>query len=114
MPLRRVLVEGPSMVPALRHGDHVVVWWVRRPTPRAGCVVVVDLPHERGLGVKRVREVRDDGSLWVEGDNPYGSTDSRQFGVVSAQAVRGRVLLRIWPRPGRVVAAKPPIGPSVE
>ena len=90
------------MVPALRHGDQVLVWWVRRPRPRPGAIVVVDLPQDRGLGIKRVREVRPDGSMWVEGDNPLGSTDSRQFGVIAAAAHRGRVLLRIWPRPGRI------------
>jgi nickel-type superoxide dismutase maturation protease len=108
LPLRRVLVEGPSMVPALRHGDQVLVWWVRRPRPRPGAIVVVDLPQDRGLGIKRVREVRPDGSMWVEGDNPLGSTDSRQFGLIGAPALRGRVLLRLWPRPARIGAAKSP------
>src|SRR3954470_4473341 len=53
-PLGRVLVEGPSMAPALRHGDQVVVWWGRRPRPRVGSVLLVDLPGGRGLGIKRL------------------------------------------------------------
>jgi nickel-type superoxide dismutase maturation protease len=97
-----VLVEGPSMVPALRHGDQLLVdvRAVRRP-PRPGDVVVVRLP-ERPLSVKRVVRVDDVGALWLEGDNPFGSTDSRDLGAVAAAAVLGRVVLRLWPRPGPI------------
>ena len=88
------------MVPALRHGDQVIVWWARRPQPKSGAVVLVELPGERGLGIKRLRAVEPSGQLWVEGDNAVGSTDSRQFGAVSVDTLRGRVVLRLWPRPG--------------
>jgi len=96
------------MAPALHHGDQVLVWWGRRPMPGAGAVVLADLPGTRGLGIKRLRSVGEHGALWLEGDNPAGSTDSRQFGVVPAKALRGRVVLRLWPRPGRVPRADPP------
>jgi len=90
------------MVPALRHGDQLLVDVrpVRRP-PRIGDVVVVRL-RDRPLSVKRV--IRADGGegLWLEGDNPFGSTDSRDLGAVPTDAVVGRVLLRLWPRPGRI------------
>jgi nickel-type superoxide dismutase maturation protease len=101
-PLRRVLVTGPSMAPALRHGDQLLVdvREVRRP-PRPGDVVVVRLP-DRPLSVKRVGRVDAGAMLWVEGDNPLGSTDSRDLGAVPADAVVGRVVARLWPRPGRV------------
>jgi nickel-type superoxide dismutase maturation protease len=97
-----VLVTGPSMVPALRHGDQLLVdiRSVRRP-PRAGDVVVVQLP-DRPLSVKRVVRVESDRGLWLQGDNAFGSTDSRDLGVVPAEAVAGRVLLRLWPSPGRI------------
>jgi hypothetical protein len=100
------------MVPALRHGDQLVVWMARRPRPDAGMVVVVELPDGQGLGVKRVRAVGPDGSVWVEGDNPFGSADSRQFGLLPAVALRGRVLARLWPRPGRVGERANPDGPG--
>jgi nickel-type superoxide dismutase maturation protease len=101
-PLRRVLVTGPSMVPALRHGDQLLVDVrpVRRP-PRPGDVVVLRLP-DRPLAVKRVARLESDGGVWVEGDNAFGSTDSRDVGAVPPDVVVGRVLLRVWPRPGRV------------
>jgi len=89
------------MTPALRHGDQLLVW-LRPPfIPADGSVVVVELPG-RTLSVKRVVRRQPDGSLWVEGDNPFGSTDSRDVGAVAPDAIRGRVLLRLWPRPGRV------------
>jgi signal peptidase I len=90
------------MVPALRHGDQLLVDVrpVRRP-PRAGDVVVVRLP-DRPLSVKRVTRVEAGGAVWVEGDNPFGSTDSRVLGAVAAEVVLGRVVLRLWPRPGPI------------
>ena len=100
------------MAPALRHGDQVLVWWGRHPRPRPGTVVLVDLPGERGLGIKRVRSVDPQRSMWLEGDNPTGSTDSRQFGRVPDAALRGRVVLRLWPRPGRIAASPAANGPS--
>ena len=95
------------MVPTLRHGDQLLVdvRAVRRP-PRAGDVVVVRLA-DRPLSVKRVARVESDGRLWVEGDNPFGSTDSRDLGAVATEAVFGRVILRLWPRPGRVPRRSP-------
>jgi len=35
--------------------------------------------------------------VWLEGDNPLQSTDSRHYGPVSEMCLRGRVLLRLWP-----------------
>lgn len=97
-----MLVTGPSMAPALRHGDQLLVRIGRtRATPPIGSVVVVALPG-RPLSVKRVARRESDGRLWVEGDNPYASTDSREVGALPPEAVCGRVLLRLWPRPGRV------------
>src|SRR3954465_15192932 len=104
-PIGRVLVEGPSMVPALRHGAQVLCGWGRRPAPRAGSVVLVDLPGERGLGIKRLVAVEPSGELRLAGDNPAGGTDSRQFGLVPLSRLKGRVVPRLWPQPGRISAA---------
>ena len=96
--LRRALVTGPSMAPALRHGDQVLVLFGGRRAP--GQVVLVGLP-DGTLAVKRLIRTDRDGA-WVEGDNALGSTDSRSLGRLPPDAVRGRVLLRLWPRPGYV------------
>ena len=95
-----MLVRGPSMAPALRHGDQLLVLFSRR-VPSPGALVVVALPDET-LAVKRLVRLDEAGRVWVEGDNPFGSTDSRTLGGLPAESVRGRVLLRLWPRPGHV------------
>jgi SOS-response transcriptional repressor LexA len=84
------------MVPALRDGDAVLVRRTRRVRP--GHVVVVRFAGVPGLSVKRaVRPAGD--RWWVVGDNPFGSTDSRELGPAE---VVGRVVLRWWPRLSRV------------
>jgi phage repressor protein C with HTH and peptisase S24 domain len=86
------LVQGPSMVPTLRHGDAVLV--LRTSRVRPGDVVVARFSDVPGLVVKRA--VRRAGTgWWVEGDNDLVPDDSRRYGP--AQIV-GRVLLRWWPR----------------
>lgn len=98
-PLRRVRVRGPSMAPALRDGDIVLIR--RSADATVGAVVLVRwASRPQQLSVKRV--VRRDGAGWfVAGDNPAGSTDSRQLGPAE---VLGVVVARLWPRPGRVPA----------
>lgn len=109
---RRVAVRGPSMSPTLADGDVVLVTFGMRP--RAGDVLLVRWPARPGqLSVKRAVRVEDapegsdaptdsptGGPLWeVRGDNPFGSTDSRQLGPA---VVVGVVRCRLWPRPGRL------------
>jgi phage repressor protein C with HTH and peptisase S24 domain len=84
------------MAPLLRHGDQLLV---RRTTSaRPGQVVVVTLP-DGTLAVKRLARVEPDGRLWVLGDNPVGSTDSRAFGWLDPASVTAVALARLWPRP---------------
>lgn len=94
-------VSGPSMSPTLRHGDRVLA---RRLDPgRAaapGDVVLARFPDgPDALVVKRLRRMLPDGRCWVEGDNQFVERDSRAFGPAVAL---GRVLFRLWPRPGRL------------
>jgi signal peptidase I len=90
------------MVPTVRSGDRLVVRRVR-PTDavRPGTVVLARFPSRPDLlVVKRVgRPVA--GGYWVEGDNPLVTDDSRAFGTA---VVVGRVIGRLWPRPGRLQA----------
>lgn len=96
-PWRRVLVRGPSMVPTLRDRDVVLVHMRAKPDP--GAVVLVRWEGRPGqLSVKRA--VHPDRDGWhVEGDNRFGSTDSRELGPA---IVLGVIRWRLLPRLGRV------------
>jgi nickel-type superoxide dismutase maturation protease len=96
-PLFAVLVRGPSMAPTLRDGDALLVW--RGGRVRPGDVVVARFRSRPDLlVVKRAVGTRD-GGWWVRGDNEFVTDDSRAYGVAD---VIGRVILRYWPRPGRL------------
>ena len=85
------------MVPTLRDGDALLVR--RGGRVRPGDVVVARFRGRPDLLVVK-RAVRAlDGGWWIEGDNEFVTDDSRAFGVAD---VIGRVILRYWPRPGRL------------
>jgi phage repressor protein C with HTH and peptisase S24 domain len=88
------------MSPTVRSGDRLLVRRLRTPAAvRPGDVVLARFPSRPDLlVVKRVRRAVD-GGHWVEGDNPFATDDSRSYGVA---VVVGRVVGRIWPRPGRL------------
>ncbi|MEV6368299.1 S24/S26 family peptidase [Micromonospora musae] len=99
-PLTAVLVSGPSMAPTLRHGDALLVRRGGRPVRPGDVVVAVFRSRPDLLVVKRAVRPQD-GGWWLLGDNDLVTDDSRAYGVAD---VRGRVLARYWPRPGRVRA----------
>jgi nickel-type superoxide dismutase maturation protease len=95
-------VTGPSMAPTVRHGDRLLVRRLTSPDEvRPGDVVLARFPSRPDLlVVKRVRRAVP-GGHWVEGDNPLVTDDSRAYGPA---VVVGRVVGRLWPRPGRLAA----------
>lgn len=97
LPLFAVLVNGPSMVPALHSGDALLVR--RGGRVRSGDVVVARFRSRPDLlVVKRAVREQDEG-WWIQGDNELVEDDSRRYGVAD---VIGRVLVRYYPRPGRL------------
>lgn len=104
--LGAVVVEGESMTPTLLPEDYVLVnkaAYASRVPKRGEVVLAVD-PRESGrMLLKRVAEVSG-GDVELRGDNAALSTDSREFGPVAADLVRGRVVFVYWPpsRFGRV------------
>ncbi|MBB3678580.1 S26 family signal peptidase [Modestobacter versicolor] len=96
-------VTGPSMSPTVRHGDRLLVRRVAGGDGvRPGDVVLARFPSRPELLVVK-RVVRSvPGGHWVQGDNPVVADDSRAFGPA---VVVGRVVGRLWPRPGRLPAA---------
>lgn len=96
-------VRGASMEPTLRQGDLLLVRYAVRPRP--GDVVVARFP-DGALTVKRAvetRVTREGGTgWWLLSDRPDRGVDSRHRGPVPEEDVPAVVLLRVWPRPGRV------------
>lgn len=88
------------MLPALRPGRRLLV--ARGLRPRAGDVVILEGPDGTRM-VKRVSARPGDEAMpgwilgpneWlVLGDNREASTDSRRFGVLPGEAVKGKVIL---------------------
>ena len=86
--LRRIV--GDSMLPTLRHGQLVLfATWLK---PKAGDIVMVR--HGGREKIKRIADM-DDSSVYLLGDNPAASTDSRQFGRLPLEQVVAKLL---WPR----------------
>ena len=110
----RVEIVGDSMRPTLHPGDRLVVAprWAGRlgGTVRPGDLAAFPDPRQPArVMVKRVHSLGPEG-LWVLGDNPPHSTDSRRFGPVALERVRGRAVYRYHPpdRRGRLLSARAP------
>ncbi len=85
------------MVPILKPGDEVLAdpFAYRRSHPQPGDIVIARHPLRSDVYlIKRVSAVLDDGRCHLDGDNPAESTDSRAFGMVAAEHLRGRVTSR--------------------
>jgi mitochondrial inner membrane protease subunit 1 len=107
----RILIEGGSMAPMLAPGDQALV--ITPPRYERDDVVVVEHPGRPGYEmVKRLTGVPGDrvtqegrilgaGEYWVAGDFAAASTDSRQFGSVTADELKARVVLVYWPKDRR-------------
>jgi nickel-type superoxide dismutase maturation protease len=93
---RTFVVDGDSMLPALRPGDCLLV--AARARIRAGDIVAARHPLVRDLVlVKRVAR-RAGAGWWLLSDNAAkGLDDSRAFGVLPDSCVLGRVVLRYYP-----------------
>ena len=108
------LCTGPSMEPTLNANSDLVL--LDRVSPRlgriaTGDIVVADSPTRPGEPVcKRVAAVAGErvpgsffadvvppGCVWLLGDNRRNSTDSRIYGPVPTDVIKGRVVLRVWP-----------------
>lgn len=82
-------VTGESMLPSLHPGRIVV--GIRPGMIRQGDIVIVS--HEGLEKIKRVQQINGL-KVYIVGDNPDASTDSRHFGWIRRDQVVARV---VWP-----------------
>ncbi|XP_078437299.1 mitochondrial ATP-independent inner membrane protease subunit 1a-like [Wolffia australiana] len=121
------LVHGPSMLPTLNlSGDVLLVdrLSILLGNVSVGDVVLIQSPEDPLKTVTKrvtgwegdsvsfsVNPVRGDRSsskslvvpkdhVWVTGDNPFLSRDSRHFGPVPYALIKGRAFCRVWPPEG--------------
>lgn len=88
---RRFRVVENSMLPTFREGDEVLVAVGEKRPFSPGDIVIAQHPLKEIKLIKRVDRVLADGRLFLLGDNPAESSDSRAFGPVVQQMIIGRV-----------------------
>lgn len=83
------------MAPKFRSGDLVLIKSANQA--KRNQVVIAQRPdREELLIIKRVIAITNQG-YWLQGDNAEFSDDSRLFGEVSKDLIKGVVLFRYWP-----------------
>ena len=88
-PLGLYRVQGESMLPTYQPGDTLV--GLRYFAPKKGDIVIVE--RDRPI-IKRITHINVEG-IFVEGDNPRRSTDSRSFGLIRRDQVEAKVIFKL-------------------
>ncbi len=87
-------VQGSSMSPTFKDGDVVMI--VRQRYFEPGDIVLAQHPYKQSVNMlKRVTAIDENGRYSLAGDNPDESTDSRTFGTVPPDQIRGKVICRL-------------------
>jgi signal peptidase I len=106
--LRERLTTGISVgdVVVVEHPDRIGTV-CKRVMGLPGDIVTKPSRRRRTRGLQRRNSssvyVIPDGHIWIEGDNPWNSSDSRNYGSIPAAMIVGRVLLRVWPLRGNAL-----------
>ncbi|QQS40632.1 MAG: nickel-type superoxide dismutase maturation protease [Acidobacteriota bacterium] len=87
-------IEGDSMAPVLNNGEEVLV--EEGAQVSIGDVVIARHPSKEGVEMaKRITAIDANGKFFLVGDNSDESTDSRRFGPVSLEYIKGKVTSRL-------------------
>ena len=89
----KYVCEGKSMNPTLKDGEVVLV--DREAEIKVGDIVVAKHPIEQTSEiVKRVARINEHGHYFLVGDNLDDSIDSRHFGAITEEYIKGKVVAR--------------------
>jgi len=90
----KYVCEGTSMNPTLRDGEVVLV--DREAKIEVGDIVIARHPVEQVMDVaKRVASINERGHYFLVGDNADDSEDSRHYGAVTREYIKGKVVARL-------------------
>lgn len=92
-----VLVNGTSMMSILEPGD--LVLYLKTKSVKSNRIAVIQIENDEMI-IKRILYTRQqhksrDKEIYIIGDNPMSSVDSRQFGWISNKAMRGIALIKM-------------------
>ena len=103
--LQSVRISGQSMEPTLKSEQRAL--FIKQSPGRGllrifgdrwlGKIVLIQRINQSGAKdfyqVKRITEIKD-GKFYVSGDNAEASTDSREFGWLTAEEIAGKLLIK--------------------
>lgn len=92
IPIQRFTIYGNSMLPTFQPGQDILCfnWAYIFSKPKIGELVVI---RKNGKDmVKRIQKIQNH-QYFVEGDNKFGSTDSRNFGWINKSEIVGKVIM---------------------
>ena len=83
-----VSICGDSMLPTYKDGDTISFNKFTGQHLSVGLVVLCSHPYQRNKKiVKRITKIESDDSVYIRGDNPSFSTDSRSYGPISKSKI---------------------------
>lgn len=90
----KYICEGKSMNPTLSDGEVVLV--DREAEIEVGDIVIAKHPLEQDHEIaKRIDHINKYGHYFLIGDNLEESEDSRHFGAVTREYIKGKVVARL-------------------
>lgn len=94
---KRFRVTGISMQPLLQPGEEILInpFAYKKASPQVNDLVVATHPKKADIEIiKRISHITEDDNLFLIGDNPKHSTDSRNFGAIPLKNIIGKVTTR--------------------
>lgn len=84
-----VSVKGYSMYPTYSSGDTILATRIFTSVNENDIVICI---HAGEFVIKRVKKIEKNGEIFLMGDNPSNSEDSRTYGPVPISSIYGKVL----------------------